>query len=259
MPVQFTATLIGHPWDLWGLAKLFDGKNTDHTVIEANEPRGLPSYNFSNKDERDRFQKLGYDVFAKLTNDTLIWRDEDGPPDIKKMKIIAEDVVARLNGIGRVLEPDHWPVRLYHIAYTAPYGSGGGTLGTQTPNKQYTGLGRHPSQFVFAENVFELSRQHPAVRFVLDAIAMRPTWVSLYLVFEAIRDNVGGQRALEQKEFVTKQDLKDFGYAAQHNRSLSEGMRHSSTISALPKPPIALVHAHGIINVLTMRWLESLK
>jgi hypothetical protein len=73
------------------------------------------------------------------------------------------------------------------------------------------------------------------------------------------RDNVGGQHALEKKEFVSKQQLKDFGYAAQHNRSLSEGMRHSSTIDALPKPPIPLVHAHGIINVLTMRWLESLR
>jgi hypothetical protein len=259
MPVQFTATLIGHPWDLWGLAKLFVGTNSDHTLIDAPEPAGLPTYNFSNKDERDRFQKIGYDVFAKLTNDTLIWPDKAGPPDINKMKIVALDVVDRINGIGRILEPDYWPVRLYHIAYNAPYGGGGGTLGTQTPNKQYTGLGRHPSQFVFADDVYELSRQHPAVRFILEAIALRPSWVTLYLVFEAIRDNVGGQRALEQKQFVPTQQLKDFTYAAQHNRSLSEGMRHSSAIARLPKTPVALVHAHGIINVLTMRWLDSLR
>jgi hypothetical protein len=57
MPIQFTATLIGHPWDLWGLAKLFAGANADHTVFEAQEPKGLPTYKLSNKDERTGFRK----------------------------------------------------------------------------------------------------------------------------------------------------------------------------------------------------------
>jgi hypothetical protein len=103
-----------------------------------------------------------------------------------------------------------------------------------------------------------LSRTEPAVRFVLDAFALRSTWVSLYLIYETIKDNVGNQKALEATGWVSAQELSDFRYAANHNRTLSEGMRHASSIPSLPKQPIPLHQAHTIIDRLAKGWLNSL-
>jgi hypothetical protein len=47
MPIRFTATLEGHPWDLWGLSRLFDGSNSDAILVVAKEPVGLPRINMA--------------------------------------------------------------------------------------------------------------------------------------------------------------------------------------------------------------------
>jgi hypothetical protein len=258
MPVQFILTLRGHPWDLWGLSKIFDGTNTDHMLLKAEEPKGRPIVDFSDRAQLDRFQKLGYDIFAPLTCDSLLHNEAAGPPDIQKMKVIAHDIISRINGIGRLIEPDYWPVSYYTLSYTSPGGGGFASPDGTTPNKQHTSLGWHHTHASFADRVFELSRTEPAVRFILDAIAIRSTWVSLYLIYETIKDNVGDQKALASKNWVSPQELSDFRYAANYSRSLIEGMRHATSIQALPKPPIPLHQAHNIIDRLSKRWLESL-
>lgn len=258
MPVQFILTLRGHPYDLWGLSKIFDGNNTDRTIVNAQEPKGRPTVNFQDRAAIDRFQKLGYDIFATLTNNSLVHNEANGPPDIMKMKIVAYDIIERINGIGRLIEPDYWPVKFYGLTYKSAGGSGASTPDGTTPNKEHTSLGWHPSHGPFADFVFEISRTEPAVRFILDAFAMKSTWVSLYLIYETIKDNVGDQRALESRGWVSVQELSDFRYAANQNRTLTEGMRHASTIQELPKQPISLIDAHTIIDRLTKSWLGSL-
>jgi hypothetical protein len=259
MPVQFILTLRGHPWDLWGLSKIFDGTNTDHTLVDTLEPKGRPTVDFSDRAARDRFQKLGYDIFAPLTNDSLLHDEAEGPPDIRKMRDVAHDIIERINGIGRLIEPDYWPVSYYGISYRNAGGAGFASPEGTTQNKQHTSLGRHHSHAPFADRVYELSRMEPAVRFILDAIAMKSTWVSLYLVYETIKDNVGDQKALESKNWVSAQDMSDFRYAANCSRTLSEGMRHASSIQDLPKQTIRLHQAHTIIDRLAKGWLSSLK
>jgi hypothetical protein len=86
---------------------------------------------------------------------------------------------------------------------------------------------------------------------------MKSTWVTLYLIYETIKDNVGNQRTLESKNWVSVQALSDFRYAANHSRKLLEGMRHATTVE-LPKQPISLIEAHTIIDRLTKGWLISL-
>lgn len=258
MPVQFIVTLRGHPYDLWGLSRIFDGTNTDHTLIKAEQPKGRPTVDMSKKEEFDRYHRLGFDTFAVLTCDTLIHKDEDGPPDTGKMRDVARDVIARINGIGRWIEPDYWPVALHTIEYKNKGGSGMATGTAGVRNKQHTSLGWHHSHATFADRAYELSRAEPAVRFVLDAIALPTTWASLYLIYETIKSNVGDQKSLEQAGWIPAQDLSDFRYAANHSRTLSEGMRHATAIPHLPKAPIPLHQARSIIDRLAKAWVSSL-
>lgn len=258
MPIQFVLTLRGHPWDLWGLSKIFDGTNSDHMFVKAEEPKGLPVVDYQNRAQIDRFQKLGYDIFAPLTCDSLQHNELNGPPHLHNMMNVSDDIIARINGIGRLIDPEYWPVSFYGLQYKSAGSQGFASPRGSTPNKQATGLGWHHTHSSFADHVFELSRTQPAVRFVLDAIAMKSSWVSLYLIYETIKDNVGGQSALEKLGWVSSQELSDFRYAANHSRSLSEGMRHASSISSLPKAPIALHQAHAIIDKLSKAWLRSL-
>ena len=39
MPIQVTATVMGHPWDLWGLSKLFNGSDATTTLVQTEEPK----------------------------------------------------------------------------------------------------------------------------------------------------------------------------------------------------------------------------
>jgi hypothetical protein len=201
---------------------------------------------------------LGYDIFAPLTCDSLIHQEGDGPPNIQNMMNVSDEVIARINGIGRLIDPEFYTVSFYGLSYKSPGGEGGASPRGTTPNKQATSLGWHSSHARFADRAYELSKSEPAVRFILDAFAMRTTWVSLYLIYETIKDNVGGQRDLEAKGWITPQQMSDFRYSANHSRALTEGMRHATKIETLPKAPIPLHEAHTVIDRLAKCWIAAI-
>jgi len=91
----------------------------------------------------------------------------------------------------------------------------------------------------------------------MEALNMPTTWASMYLIYEAISDNVGGGKALEQFGFVSSQELSDFRFAANTCRIISEGIRHAARLD-LPSPPhIQLSEAREIIHRLAIAWLEA--
>ena len=224
-------------------------------LVKAEKPNGLPQAELKTEAGRTRFQRLGYDVFANLTCDTLLF---DQLKSFDEVTPIAQAVVMRVNGIARLLEPDYWPVSLYTISYSAPGGSGAANPGKTTPNKQYTGLGRHPNQLPFADEVFNFGSRDDTISFVLEAITLPTSWTSLYLVYEAIAKYVGGQHELEKQGWVTKDELSKFRLAANKTRIISEGARHAD-LDADPTSFIRLVEAHGIINRLAVRWLDAIR
>ena len=73
MPIQIKATVLGHPWDLWGLSRLFVGCDASHTLIEASRPDGRPTIDTNNPAQVTRFRVHGYDLFAPITSDELRW------------------------------------------------------------------------------------------------------------------------------------------------------------------------------------------
>jgi hypothetical protein len=255
MPIQIIACLQGHPWDLWGLAKLFDGSNDSKTLVEAQEPQGKPTFDASNIDAINRFRIMGYDVFANLTSTELMWDDKSRPVDLRDMRPVALDLVERINGIALLLDPEYRAVKVISISYSSEGPSGASVLGDWTPNKDMTSLGRHPAQLAFAKGVLPLARNDKAVKFVLDAIALPRSWASLYVIYDAIATDVGGVHELRKTEWVSTNDLTDFTNSANNNRCISEGARHGNT----PQPGrqlIPLIHAYEIVNRLALRWLD---
>jgi hypothetical protein len=95
-----------------------------------------------------------------------------GPVDLRDVRPVAEDLVARINGITILLDPDFAPVKLYAISYETPNGAGASSFGEWRPNKGMTFLGHHPSQLLMAAKTLPLSKTDSVVHLVLDAIAL---------------------------------------------------------------------------------------
>jgi hypothetical protein len=122
--------------------------------------------------------------------------------------------------------------------------------------KDKTGLGEQ-RQVPFAFDAFVLGSDNTAISFVMDALNLPTTWASMYLIYEAIRENVGGSRALEQYGFVTSQELSDFKFAANTCRTISEGIRHATRVDAPSPSHIPLSEARHIIIRLATAWLDT--
>jgi hypothetical protein len=84
MSFNFSATVRGHPWDLWGLAQLFDGNNPDKIKLVAEKPDGAPQVDFTNEAARTRFQRLGHNLFSQVMATISSWGDShgDGPQEV---------------------------------------------------------------------------------------------------------------------------------------------------------------------------------
>lgn len=256
MTIKVTATLQGHPWDLWGLSLLFDGSDASRMLLKANKPDGRPTFDTTDPVAVSRFRANGYDVFATLTSDELVWDEGKGAVELRDLVPIAQDHLARMNGIAILLDPSYKAAKLLYLSY-AQGESAGTILNTDwTPNKDATPLGTQQGHIPFAHEVLPLAQKNSAVRFVLDAIALPRSWASMYLIYEAIADYVGGIHELDAFNLVSARDLYDFRNAANNNRSLSEGIRHAK--KPAPVTLISIDKAYCIINTLAIRWMDSL-
>jgi hypothetical protein len=256
MPIQITATVLGHPWDLWGLAQLFDGSDSSHTLIKAHKPDGTPKIDTNDPAQITRFRMHGYNLFAPITSDELLWDGGAADIDLRDMTPIAESLLARMNGIAILLDPEYAPVELYSLTFSE--GEKYGTLlrTDWTPNKSHTHLGAEQEHRSFAHGGLPLAANNPTVKIVMAAITLPRTWTSMYLIYEAIADAVGGQHALDNLNFVTKDDLVAFRKTANNSRSIDEGMRHSKRPQPVTLMPID--RAYFIINAVALRWMQSL-
>jgi hypothetical protein len=256
MQIQITATVLGHPWDLWGLSKLFDGSDASHTLFKASKPAGRPTIDTNDPAQVTRFRVHGYDLFAPITSDELRWDGSVADIDLRDFTPVAETLVGRINGIAALLDPDFKPVKLYSLSFSKGTSAGTVLHTDWTPNKDLTQLALQQEHFPFAHNGLSLAASNPAVKVVLAAITLPRTWTSMYLIYEAIAESVGGQHKLDELGLVSKKNLSDFRHAANNNRLLDEGMRHSKK----PKPGTLIPFEHGylIINTLALRWMQSL-
>lgn len=251
---RVTATLQGHPWDLWGLSLLFDGTDSSKTLVKATKPDGRPTFDVRDPAQVTRFRIHGYDVFAKLTCDELVLADN---ADLRDLRPTADEIIIRMNGLAKTFDPSFIPVRLTHLSYPTENGAGAMTTGDWTPNKDSTRLSASLHRELAMDSL-KLANASPAVRFVLESMTLPTTWASLYLVFDAISADVGGQHKLKAKRWLTDDQISDLTNTANNTRNLSEGARHGNR--AKPNRPfIPLDVAQVLTSQLVVNWLYSLQ
>jgi hypothetical protein len=257
MPIQVTATISGHPWDLWGLGKIFDGKGPTQTLVKAEEPDGLPTFDVHDKDAVNRFRVWGYDVFATLTSTELLWDEGEGRVDLREIRPIAENLMERINGTAQLLDPEYRPVKPLSLEWSDGDSAGSTIFSEWTPNKGMTCLGSHPELITFAHEIFALAVVESAVKFVFDAIVLPRSWASLYLIYDAIATHVGGAHKLKNMGWVTENELSNFTNSANNSRNIFEGARHGNKANR-ERPLIPLMAASVIVYNLTLGWLNWL-
>jgi|GEM_PF-5389223 len=186
MPISVIATIQGRPWDLWGLSRLFDASDASHTRVEASKPEGRPTFDTNDPAAVMRFRAHGYDVIAVLTSDELVWDEAKGRVDLRDLAPIAHDILARVNGIGILFDPEYRAAKLLYLAYGSGDRTGSMIHGSWTPNRDNTPLGTQREHLPFVRDALFLAERNDTVRLVFDAIALPRTWASMYLIYEAI-------------------------------------------------------------------------
>lgn len=252
---RVTATLQGHPWDLWGLSLLFNGTDTSKTLVKATKPDGRPTFDVRDPAQVNRFRINGYDVFAELTCDELVLTDST---DLRDLRPTADLVITRMNGLAKTFDPSFIPVRLTHLSYPTETGAGALTAGDWTPNKDSTRRLSASLHRELAVDFLKLANVSPAVTFVLEGMTLSTTWASLYLVFDAISADVGGQHKLKAKGWLTDDQISDLTNTANNTRSISEGARHGNRPNP-QRPFIPLDVAQVLTSHLVVNWLYSLQ
>jgi hypothetical protein len=247
---------MGHPWDLWGLSKIFDGSDSTKTLVRAEEPNGLPTFDAINKEAINRFRVWGYDVAARLTSAELLWDEGKGRVDLQDMRSIADNLIERINGTAQLFDPQYKPVKPLALTWSKGDAAGASAYSEWTPNKSSTNLARFPDLIPLARDIIALAAKEKAVKFVLDAIVLPRTWASLYLVYDAISTDMGGTHSLKKKNWVTEDDLSDFTNSANNSREIKEGARHGKKPEQ-SRALISMEQAYTIINQLALAWLSE--
>jgi hypothetical protein len=251
---RVTATLQGHPWDLWGLSQLFDGSDSSKMLVVAAKPTGRPTFDVTDPNQVTRFRIHGYDVSSQLTSDALVLDDTKG--DLRDLKPTVDEIISGVNGLARTFDPMFTPVRLIHLSYPTENGAASMTAGDWTPNRDSTLLTASAHRDL-AVQALRIAASNPAVSFVLDAMTLPPTWASLYLVYDAISTHVGGQHELKKFGWLTDDQLNDLTNSANNSRSIIEGARHGNK----PKPTrplISLDIARILTSQIIAQWFYQL-
>ena len=86
---------------------------------------------------------------------------------------------------------------------------------------------------------------------------LKHDWRSLYMVLEAIEDDVGGERGLIVKGLAQKNEIKLFKQMANSFLSLGYQARHATAKHQAARKPMSLEDAKSLIKNILENWLRS--
>jgi hypothetical protein len=83
------------------------------------------------------------------------------------------------------------------------------------------------------------------------------TWISLYKVYEIIREDAGDEEAIIRNGWVTKQALTRFRQTAQSKAALGDLARHAASGFKPPSQPMTIQEAGSLLRGVILSWLSS--
>lgn len=81
-------------------------------------------------------------------------------------------------------------------------------------------------------------------------------WRNLYMVLEVVEEDVGGKKALINKDWVSGNKIKLFKRTANSYHSLGPDARHSTNREPPPNP-MSIQEARSLIRNILLKWLPS--
>jgi hypothetical protein len=235
------ARLDGHAYDLEALARHFDHSD----VRVASDDRGY-----------------------YLTSPALDAVVDDGG----KLMDTARAVVREVNGVARALGSGFRPVRatgrfddqsadgrgIRHQVVVPDSIEVRSMVGTLSVTIDGVAVQPPPSP---APDYLELAQTNPDVRDALSLLG-KPVegldWFDLWKVWEVIRDNVGGFKAVVAKNWVPADDLAAFIPSSNHQDASGEAARHARDNRPAPTKVLSIHQGRELMRQLAVAWLDTL-
>ena len=82
------------------------------------------------------------------------------------------------------------------------------------------------------------------------------TWANLHNLLDVIEASVGGERALNEKAWISQKERKRFTHTANSPAVLGDAARHGASTTDPPKHPMVLSQAEQLLTTLLVCWLR---
>jgi hypothetical protein len=191
----------------------------------------------------------------------------DNPPSGTTFYEAAEQLIGRINGLGRVGSADFRPVKL-----TGRYGTPNGdhivvSAGTSeirirgSAAAVVIGPAGHPEPAppLPWPGRFVLAATHPEVAEVLEIMGRAEPlgWIVLYKVHEIVRDAIKPDR-IPDRGWATRADDSAFTSSANRADVSGAGARHARNPGTPPTRTMSLAEGRSFVSDLVAKWLGSL-
>ena len=205
----------------------------------------------------------GQDYF--LTSDRFAPGDESA--DVRQK---AEDIIAVLNGASRLALDATQPIRLGAVYRRREDGRRDIFLFPEPLLIRFRAVSptvkvSHPDgtleEFHPADPVKQwatLALSNDAVADVFRILAAGTLdWVSLYRIFEIIREDVGDLDSIASKGWPTLASMKLFKHTANSPAAVGRDARHGAQTTQPPTKPMTISKARALINSIIHAWLRA--
>jgi hypothetical protein len=102
---------------------------------------------------------------------------------------------------------------------------------------------------------FAAAGRSPRVERVLRLLAADPTWGLLANVLDVIEEDLGGERAVQEKNWVPGEELRRFSQTANSYEAVGPLARHARSNFRAPSTPMRLPDAVALIRSVVQAWL----
>lgn len=191
----------------------------------------------------------------------------------------ATRLLQRVAGIARILDSSFRTVSLpgtfiedngnggarrHHVvaADTAVIRSKAYAVIASTDDGQSSASEPPPSPPAEGPSYIQLASSHPDVAEALEILgkpSVSLNWVDLYKLYEIVRSNVGGEKAVKATQWVPDGDISAFTASANRPDVSGSDARHARASGAgLPKRTMNLAEGEAFIRSLVEAWWNSL-
>jgi hypothetical protein len=213
-------------------------RSPELTVIEENGSYYLKSSDFDSLSLADEVRECAITII-KMLNDAVKFQ-------IHNFRGVSEDGVTIIKEEGR----------RRHYAYlrgsiTARSKTSANLTVTTSNGTQQ--VASWPSN---VESLLNLAKDDKAVADALHFFREN-TWISLYKVYEIIRDDVGKNDVIIRNGWVTRKEFNRFNYTAQSRAALGDAARHAAKKFQPPTKPMPFHEAESLIRGVLLSWFRS--